>query len=122
MKSTEMKYLVNDTNPAVHTGQLLKTFFKARRIHKNALARKLNRHIGTLVTFQKNSSIQTAILWEISHVLKHNFFADIACRLPVEFTTDAPVHTEQSERIVALEEELKLTKAERDVLLKAMGR
>jgi hypothetical protein len=35
-----------------------------------------------LATYGKNSTLQTAILWEICHALKHNFFADIAAQLP----------------------------------------
>jgi len=115
------KYVTHNVDDSIHTGQLLKSYFKSRRIHKSALARNLNRNIGTLLNYQKNSTIQVAILWEISQVLKHNFFDDIACKLPPEFSSDAPVQTLQSERIVELEEELRIVKAERDVLKSVLG-
>ena len=54
-------------NTAPNTGELLKAFYKKRRIHKAALARILNRRGSTMAEFEKNASIQTAVLWEICH-------------------------------------------------------
>jgi len=50
------------------------------------LACKPGRTFRTLAGYEKNSAIQTAVLWELCHALKHNFFLDIACQLPAEFT------------------------------------
>ncbi len=122
MNKKEKKYAVHNVTDKIHTGQLLKTYFKTRRIHKSALARKLNRNFSNLVNYQNNSTIQVAILWEISHALKHNFFEDIACQLPAEFSTDAPIHTHLEEQITTLKTDLQMMTAERDVLLKALGR
>jgi hypothetical protein len=118
----EKKYLIHNIDQSPHTGQMLKAYFKKRRIHKSALARKLHRHISSLVSFQKNATIQTTILWEICHVLKHNFFNDMAVQLPADYTTDAPMQTHLNLRITALEAELKIAISERDILLKAIGK
>jgi hypothetical protein len=120
MNTKEKKYNINLLSNAIHTGNLLTAFFTLRRIRKSALARHLNRNKNSVLNFQKNSTIQTAILWEISMVLKHNFFMDIASMLPPEFTTDAPINAEKDERILTLEKQVELLTAERDVLLKAM--
>lgn len=115
MNSNHKKFKIDQDQQTVQIGAMLTNFFKVRRIHKNALARKLNRNRQTLVNFQKNNSIQTAILWEICLVLKHNFFADIACQLPPDFTSNAP-QTEAEKQIAMLEEELIKLRAERDLL------
>jgi hypothetical protein len=120
MNTKEKKYKINSNSETIHTGNMLKAFFAIRRTRKSALARHLNRNKNSVLNFQKNSSIQTAILWEISMVLKHNFFMDIASKLPADFTTDAPINSEKDERILALEKQVELLTAERDVLVRVM--
>ncbi len=121
MQKREKKYIVNQTGNVIHTGDLLTRYYKDRRTQKSALARHLNRRPETIYKYQKNSTIQTAILWEISMVLQHNFFKDIACKLPAEFTTYAPIETIEADKIAELERHILTLTAERDVLLKAMG-
>jgi plasmid maintenance system antidote protein VapI len=116
------KFNANRTENSFHTGQMLKDFFAKKRIHKNALARHLGRGRTTLVNYQKNASMQTAILWEISTVLQHNFFADIACQLPPTFTTNAPQETASADRIAELQKKLEMVEAERNILLKAFSK
>ena len=65
--------------------------------------------------------MQTSILWELSQVLKHNFFADIAAMLRETFTTDVPANTSKDELIASLQQQLNTVIAERDVLMKAFG-
>jgi transcriptional regulator with XRE-family HTH domain len=109
-------------NTAPNTGELLKAFYKKRRIHKAALARILNRRGSTMAEFEKNASIQTAVLWEICHALKHNFFADLAAQLPAAYTTSVPADTTKDERIAELELQLKLSQAKYDALADVMKR
>jgi hypothetical protein len=115
----DQKYLTQASN-APHTGELLKDFFKKRRIRKAALSRLINRSPKTLATYGKNSTLQTAILWEICHALKHNFFADIAAQLPPTYTTQAPADSTQNDRIAALEQEIALLKAKNESLMEAL--
>ena len=119
MNRTEKKY-IQQKEQAPNTGELLKTFFKQRRIRKAALARLMNRSFNTLSTYQKNDTLQTAILWEICHALKHNFFADIAVQLPSTYTTNAPADSTQDDRIAALEQEIALLKAKNESLMEAL--
>ena len=70
--------------------------------------------------YQKAASLKTNILFDLSHALHHNFFADIADTLPKEYTTDAVQNTTSTDRIAALEEEVKLLKTENAALLKAI--
>ena len=107
-------------NPSPDTGMMLKAFFKKRRISKAALARTMNRAYKTLIAFTKGKTIQTALLWEISHALKHNFFADIATQLPDGYTTSAPADTAKDTRIAELQKENDLLQAKYDALVEVM--
>jgi transcriptional regulator with XRE-family HTH domain len=119
MRKTPQKYIENTERPAPHTGEMLKALYKKRRIRKAALARKINRRASTLASFAKNHTIQTAVLWELSHALKHNFFADIAAQLPAEYATNVEANTTNSDRITQLERQVELLEAEKNVLLLA---
>lgn len=107
-------------NAAPHTGKMLKAFYKKNRIYKAALARTLNRAFNTIADYEKNHTIQTALLWEICHALKHNFFADIAALLPTTYSVTAPPDTSKDERIAQLEQEVALLKAKHDSLMEAL--
>ena len=120
MRDKTRKYIVNQTANELNTGHLLVKYFLAHRTRKAALARALNRDASSIMNYQKNATIQTAILWEISHVLKHNFFKDIAVTLPSDFTTYAPIESQKDERIAELETQLLQAQTERNILLEAM--
>ena len=113
---------ITQLNTAPNTGELLKVFIKKKRLSKAALSRTLNRATNTLVGFIKGKTIQTAVLWEICHALKHNFFADIAAQLPNTYSNNISADTTKDERIAELEQEVALIKAKNEVLLEAMKR
>ena len=54
--------------------------------------------------------------------LKHNFFKDIACRLPAEFTSYESVAPIETDKVADMEQQILKLTIERDILLKAMGR
>jgi transcriptional regulator with XRE-family HTH domain len=116
------KYISNQISAQLHIGNMLKDLFKKRRIHKSALARKLNRAPDTIYRYQKQSTIQIAIMWELSEALKHNFFRDIAALLPADYASNAPQETSQAEQIEALSKQVMLLTAERDFALKLLGK
>ena len=103
------------------SGKLLTEFFKKKRIRRAVLARILNLNIASIIGYQKNDTIQTAILWDLSVALSHNFFMDIAIQMPKEFTTEADLYAEKNEKIAELEQEILILKVERDLLLKVTG-
>lgn len=107
---------------APSTGEILTAYFKEKRIYRSALGRKLNLHIKSILGYQKNSTIQTAILWDLSSALKHNFFMDIAALMPKEFTTSADLYSDRDLKIAHLEQEIIILKAEKEILLKVAGR
>lgn len=100
-----------------HIGSLIKSYIDRNKISKAALARKINRTDSAVLQLQKRASLQLGIVMELSHALKHNFFADIAAQLPETYTTDAPADNTDKEKIARLEQEIIILKAEKAVLL-----
>ena len=90
---------------APHTGNLLRSYFSEKRIHKAALARLLNKNYKSLLDLEKRSNIQTSILWALSHALKKNFFEDIARQLPESYASPSLLEKSQAQKIVELERE-----------------
>ena len=71
------------------SGEIIISVIKKRKINRAALARNMQRSYSTVSFYLKNGSIQTSILWELSLILKHNFFADIAHQLPADLQREA---------------------------------
>lgn len=100
-----------------HIGSIIKSYIDRNKISKAALGRKLGRTDNSVLQMQKRASLQAGIILELSHALKHNFFADVAAQMPETYTTDAPVDTTDKEKIAQLEQEIIILKAEKAVLL-----
>jgi len=111
-----------NTSPTenVHVGELLKKYIDTHRIYKSALNRKLNKPQNTVLRYQKQESLQSSVLFDLSNAMKHNFFADLAAFLPESYSTDAPKDNSQAERIAELEEQIRILQAEKLVLLEAL--
>ena len=109
-------------NNTIHIGQLLVSYFKEHRTHKAALARMLNVKPTGILRYQKRDSLQTNILLNISHALKHNFFMDIAQELPIEYSTNKPLFAEKDLEIEALKKEVEILKREKELLMQLMGK
>lgn len=115
------KYIQKNTSP--HLGILLKEYITKHSVYRSSLSRYMERKPSTIEYYLKQPTLQTALLWELSTALKHNFFRDLAAQLPAAFTTNAPDDTLPfKERIAALEEEAKLLNAKLETLMAVMGR
>jgi hypothetical protein len=101
----------------VNTGELIKTYFEQKRIRRAALARLMGKSLKAVLQHEKNSTIQTRILWDLSVALKHNFFMDIAQMLPNDFSTNDAIFEEKNNRIAELEQEVAILKKEKELLL-----
>lgn len=118
MKNRTRKYTLNTAAPAPSTGEMLSKYITDKRIYQSALARLLNRNQSAISEFRQGATIQTAILWEICHALKYNFFADIAAQLPADYGFSAEnTNKKQADTAVdSLQKEIALLKMERDML------
>ena len=104
----------------IHAGDCLKNYIDIHRIYKSALNRTLNKPQNTVLRYQKQASLPSEVLIDLSHALRHNFLADLAAQLPESYTTTAPKDNRQEQRIVELEAQLTIVQAEKSVLLEAL--
>lgn len=107
-----------DTMPDI--GKIITAYFQEKRIRKSALARLLKKNIKTVLNYQTSTSMQTKVLWELSHALKHNFFVEYSSLLPETFTSSIPINPDKDLRIAELEQQIKILEAEKAVLVSVM--
>ena len=103
-----------------HIGELLKAHLDARRARKSVLARRMGVKDPMIAKYQKRESLQTSILWRLSVELKHNFFADLAAKLPSDFTTTAPNDHIKDDEIAQLKREKEILETEKNMLLEVL--
>lgn len=114
----EKKYLLHKGSEMPHIGKLLQGFMDKNRTYQAALARAIQRDPRTIIQYRKSHSIQAAILWELSHALKHNFFADLADELPATFNRSNNSIVEQKDKEIAvLQAEIVRLQQDKDLLL-----
>jgi DNA-binding Xre family transcriptional regulator len=106
----------------IDTGMLIQKHLNRHRISKTYLGKKINRTGISIFRYTENVSIQTGILLDICHALKHNFFQDIADQLPKEFAVNnVPVDDVRlpiwEKETAELKERIKILEAEKAVLL-----
>jgi DNA-binding Xre family transcriptional regulator len=113
---------MNISKNNIDTGKLLHDFMQKNKIVKTQLGKEINRNPLSILNYTKNISIQTGILIEICHALKHNFFRDIADQLPNDFTRTKPddltLINEKDQLIAELKEENKILKIQNELLMK----
>jgi len=112
----------------INTGRLLRDFLQKNRISNAALGRDINRNGYSITKYVESDSIQTAILIEICHATKHNFFQDIANEIPAEFTItkdhklmEKPIIAQLQEEINVLKQEMNVLRIQNELLMKLKG-
>lgn len=120
MRTRERKFTKVQSD--IHVGAMLKSYIDKHEIAKSAVARAINRTDSGIIQFQKSRTMQAAIMLEFCHAMKYNFFRDIADKLPATYRFTKPVDTTDKDRIKELEEEIKILKAEKAMLLEAIKR
>ena len=103
----------------IHVGATIRKYFVDFKIYKSALARTLGVNDSVILAYEKRVSITTATLVNLSHALKHNFFADIAAQLPKTYSNSVLIDNSTIEKIAQLEQEIIILKAEKEILLQA---
>jgi len=95
---------------------ILNDFLDRHRKSPSALSRKLDISVSALLAIRKKKTVQIALLWKLSNVYNHNFFADIAAQLPDNYTgalKDALAAKDK--QIADLQSELAAMAKERDI-------
>ena len=116
---------MNKSKNNIDTGKMLDNFLVKNRIAKSDLGTGINRTGVAVLRYTYNSSIQTGILLDICHALKHNFFHDIANQLPKDFTVSKNNNVENGTfdnslqtLYEQLQEENKVLKIQNELLMK----
>jgi hypothetical protein len=104
-----------------HIGNLLHAYLEKNRISRAALARKMEINLINLMKMEKKEHLNTSRLLEISTILQHNFFMDIAMALPTTFVTTQDIFEEKNLEIEKLKKEIEKLTIEKDILLKIKG-
>lgn len=104
-------------NKEINTGELINEYFEKKRIRRAALSRVMGKTLRAIIRYEKNETIQTRLLVELSRALRHNFFMDIAMMLPSEFTTTKDIFEEKNRKIDELQKENEVLKKEKELLM-----
>lgn len=101
-----------------HLGEMLQSYFDRKRTYQAALARAINREPDTLRKYKQRHSLQAAILWELSHALKYNFFADLAAALPADFEKASSLSIDEKDAEIAdLRNQVAQLQRDKDLLM-----
>lgn len=101
-------------------GKLLKQVMDKRRISSASLARQMNKNRSGVYKYDKRASLQLRVVWQLCRVLKHNFFADLAARLPTDYATNLPPGASAMDQIAKLQAENRDLKLQLDLLKELM--
>lgn len=91
-------------------------YIKENRVNKSAVARAMDIHVNTLDNHLLTDAMKVNFITELSALLRHNFFADIAHEMPKEFP--GAIETEKDKTIAELREEIKLLERDKETLQK----
>lgn len=103
-------------------GEMLTNYMKVHRIRETGLSRYIGKNHRFIYENKTKSSLQVKALWEICLGLEHNFFEEIARKLPVSYSVDGVADTSKDDEIIALKRKLEIAEAERDILVKAAAK
>ncbi|KAA5532404.1 hypothetical protein F0919_16570 [Taibaiella lutea] len=105
-----------ENQPLPPIGPILEAYIKDNRTYKAALARALNVSPQNLIRMRKQDDLSMGRLWQLSHILRHNFIGDIAAKLPADYTgAMQEALAEKDKAIAALQSELEAMTKERDI-------
>lgn len=105
----------------IHTGVMLRKIIEQKHISHPALGKLIGRIPLSVKQYTQKGTMQTAVLAELCHALQHNFFSDMADKLPPHFTKNQPntdkINQEREALIAQLQEENKILKIRNEILL-----
>lgn len=106
------KVILND----FHVGNLIISFLKKSNITKAHLARELGMATPNVNRLLKRESMDTTLLFKISKILNHNFFAEISGEID-EDKSFILIHVHIGNRIETRLKELKMTQTQLATIL-----
>ena len=113
MINRNKKYKDTTTNPYPSIGQILGDFAQQNHINKAGLGRKIGVSSSVILGYFKKKSLQMGIIWNLSIALNHNFLAQIAEQMPIDFETKNEVVLK--EEVANLKEQIEKLEIEMEV-------
>lgn len=81
------KYKIQKTHAYPHVGNLLKDYFLKEKTNRSAIARDMDIAANVMGRYLKQESLQLGIIWKLSLTVNHNFLAQLAEQLPVDYVS-----------------------------------
>ena len=107
-----------NTITELNVGKLVRTEQKRQWLTHALLARRMSRDQSSIKSMLSHTSIQTYLVWELSVVLGHNFFTDLAQQL--DAATKGALSKAEASELEQLKQAYQQLKEERDYLRKAV--
>lgn len=106
----------------IDMGELLRFYMETHFIRGEQLARLLGKTGQTITKYRTTDTMRSDTIAEISNVLQHNFFQDMANLLPSNYTVNTALNSEKQRYVNQLEEENKMLKIQNELLIRLNGR
>lgn len=107
----------------IHIGRMIKTYIDRQNLLRTNVARQMGTPSTAIYAYEKRDSLKTSTILRICHVLKYNFFMDIANSLPPEYGYDRNLSASKDSIISRQEAEIQKLQHENNLLKELiMGR
>ena len=103
-----------------HVGKMLLEYMSLKELKKSDIADLAGIPRTSVYVYQKMASFQTSNLFRFCHVLKYNFFQDMADTLPKDYAHGKLAFSEKDALIDKLTEQNRKLQNEVDVLKEVM--
>jgi hypothetical protein len=103
-------------------GQLLSFYMESRFVRGEQLALLLGKTGQTISKYRTTAVMRSDTIAQISNVLKHNFFQDMANLLPSDYTINTALNSNNQRYVNQLEEENKVLKIQNELLIRLNGK
>lgn len=100
----------------LHLGTLIKKYLDSKNYKRSEVAYLLGVPNTAIYGYEKRDSINSTNLLRLCHVLKYNFFLDVANSLPREYGSSQILVSEKDELIARQAKEIEKLKLENDLL------
>jgi plasmid maintenance system antidote protein VapI len=114
------KYKIQETHAYPHVGSLLKAHFLKEKTNRSAIARSMDVAANVMGQYLKQESLQLGIIWKLSLATNHNFLAQLAEQLPVDYVSGK--ERELQKLLVEKEEQIKTLETELAVYKRIVGK
>jgi transcriptional regulator with XRE-family HTH domain len=107
----------------IHIGRMIKEYIDRHNLLRTQVARQMGTPNTAIYAYEKRDSLKTSTILRICHVLKYNFFMDMANSLPPEYGYDHNLSASKDSLISRQEAEIQKLQHENALLKELiMGR